>query len=82
MNSANTVFDAKRLIGRKYSDPSVQNDMKHWPFKVVDRAGKPMVQVEHKGETREFSAEEIYRNVDGTWEGVLFGQFQSVSDIY
>lgn len=59
MNPENTVFDAKRLIGRKYNDPIVQGDMKHWPFKVVDRNGAPMIQVEFKGETKEFSPEEI-----------------------
>ena len=60
MNSANTVFDAKRLIGRKFSDPAAQSDMKHWPFTVVPGPEeKPMIQVQHKGETKRFSAEEI-----------------------
>lgn len=60
INPENTVFDAKRLIGRRFSDPSVQEDMKHWPFKVVCAAGdKPMMQVFYKGETKTFSPEEI-----------------------
>lgn len=61
LNPTNTVFDAKRLIGRKFHDPVVQADMKHWPFRVVqDPAGdKPMIQVEFKGETKQFAAEEI-----------------------
>ncbi|XP_047319565.1 heat shock cognate 70 kDa protein 2-like [Impatiens glandulifera] len=60
MNPTNTVFDAKRLIGRRFSDPSVQDDMKHWPFKVVAGPGdKPMIVVSYKGEDKQFSAEEI-----------------------
>ncbi|CAK7336329.1 unnamed protein product [Dovyalis caffra] len=60
MNPQNTVFDAKRLIGRRFSDPSVQSDMKHWPFKVVaGPADKPMIVVQYKGEEKKFSAEEI-----------------------
>jgi len=60
MNPINTVFDAKRLIGRKFSDPVVQADMKLWPFKVIrGEAEKPMIQVEYKGETKQFSAEEV-----------------------
>jgi len=59
MNPHNTVFDAKRLIGRKPTDPEVQADMKHWPFKIIDRASKPVIQVEFKGETKEFTPEEI-----------------------
>jgi len=59
MNPFNTVFDAKRLIGRKFADPSVQADCKLWPFKVVDKGGKPVIQVDYKGETKTFMPEEI-----------------------
>jgi heat shock protein 1/8 len=60
LNPHNTVFDAKRLIGRKFSDEHVQSDMKHWPFKVVEKdGGKPFIQVEFKGEQSTFSPEEI-----------------------
>ncbi|XP_073404671.1 heat shock 70 kDa protein-like [Dendrobates tinctorius] len=59
MNPQNTVFDAKRLIGRKFDDPVVQSDMKHWPFRVVSDGGKPKVTVDYKGEQKTFSPEEI-----------------------
>ncbi|KAJ3194078.1 70-kilodalton heat shock protein [Irineochytrium annulatum] len=59
MNPVNTVFDAKRLIGRRFADAEVQSDMKHWPFTVVDRGTKPFIQVEYKGETKTFTPEEI-----------------------
>lgn len=59
LNPNNTVFDAKRLIGRKFNDPKIQQDMQHWPFKVVSDAGKPKIQVEFKGETKKFAPEEI-----------------------
>ncbi|KAL7692399.1 putative Heat shock protein 70 family [Plasmopara halstedii] len=60
MNSSNTVFDAKRLIGRKYSDPVVKADIKHWPFKVTAGPGdKPQITVQFKGETKTFQPEEI-----------------------
>lgn len=60
MNPQNTVFDAKRLIGRRVSDPSVQSDMKLWPFKVVAGSGdKPMIVVNYKGEEKQFAPEEI-----------------------
>lgn len=56
----NCVFDAKRLIGRKFSDPVVQADMKHWPFTVVSKDGdKPYIKVKYKGEEKEFAPEEI-----------------------
>ncbi|KAJ8017214.1 hypothetical protein DPEC_G00015480 [Dallia pectoralis] len=59
MNPTNTVFDAKRLIGRKFDDHIVQSDMKLWPFKVISDGGKPKVQVEYKAETKAFYPEEI-----------------------
>ncbi|KAL6450922.1 SSA1 Heat shock protein SSA1 [Candida maltosa Xu316] len=59
MNPSNTVFDAKRLIGRKFNDPEVQTDIKHFPFKVIDKGGKPNIEVEYKGETKVFTPEEI-----------------------
>ena len=78
MNPHNTVFDAKRLIGRKYSDADVQSDLKHWPFKVVDVNGKPDIKVEYKGEEKVFTAEEISSMVllkmKDTAEAYLGGQ--------
>ncbi|RPA84785.1 heat shock protein SSA2 [Ascobolus immersus RN42] len=59
MNPHNTVFDAKRLIGRKFEDAEVQADMKHFPFKIIDKGGKPIIQIEFKGETKTFTPEEI-----------------------
>jgi len=59
MNPANTIFDAKRLIGRNFSDTAVQSDMKHWPFRVVSNGGKPKLQVEYKTEQKDFTPEEI-----------------------
>merc|ERR1719210_2015564 len=59
-NPKNTVFDAKRLIGRKFNDPVVQKDMEHWPFKVTEGSqGRPVISVTFKGERKEFFAEEI-----------------------
>ncbi|XP_047964880.1 heat shock cognate 70 kDa protein-like [Salvia hispanica] len=59
-NPINTVYDAKRLIGRKFNDPTVQSDMNYWPFKVVPGADdKPMIAVTYRGEEKLFSAEEI-----------------------
>uniref|UniRef100_A0A1X7URU8 Uncharacterized protein n=1 Tax=Amphimedon queenslandica TaxID=400682 RepID=A0A1X7URU8_AMPQE len=59
MNPINTVFDAKRLIGRKFNDPKVAADCKHWPFAVINTDGRPKIQVEYLGETKTFYAEEI-----------------------
>lgn len=59
MNPDNTVFDAKRLIGRRFEDPAVQMDMKHWPFLIVNDGGKPKIRVEYKSDTKTFFPEEI-----------------------
>ena len=59
-NPSNTVFDAKRLIGRKFNDPIVQQERKLWPFAVVEGDnGKPKIEVEWKGNTQQFLPEEI-----------------------
>jgi len=59
MNPENTIFDAKRLIGRKMDEPSVKADMKHWPFEVISDGGKPKLKVDYKGESKTFFPEEI-----------------------
>ncbi|CAH0399252.1 unnamed protein product [Chilo suppressalis] len=59
MNPKNTVFDAKRLIGRKFDDPKIQQDLRQWPFNVVSESGKPKIVVEYKNQQRKFSPEEI-----------------------
>ena len=59
-NPLNTIFDAKRLIGRKFNDPVVQKDVKLWPFKVESGPeDKPLIVVKYKGETKKFHPEEI-----------------------
>ena len=59
-NPTNTMFDAKRLIGRKFADPIVQKDIKLWPFKVESGTDdKPMIVVQYKGEQKKFQAEQI-----------------------
>ncbi|CAB9529421.1 Heat shock 70 kDa protein (Fragment) [Seminavis robusta] len=75
MNATNTVFDAKRLIGRKFSDPSVQADMKHWPFTVkAGPGGAPIIEVTYKGEKKTFKAEEI--------SSMVLGKMKEVSEAY
>merc|ERR1719411_2210180 len=59
VNPKNTVYDAKRLIGRKYNDKKVTADKKLWPFNVINKEGKPYVEVQYKGETKQFAPEEI-----------------------
>uniref|UniRef100_A0A7S1X0Y9 Heat shock protein 70 n=1 Tax=Tetraselmis chuii TaxID=63592 RepID=A0A7S1X0Y9_9CHLO len=60
MNPVNTIFDAKRLIGRDFSDPSLQSDMDFWPFIVKgDENDKPVIEAEYKGELKQFRPEEI-----------------------
>ena len=59
MNPNNTVFDAKRMIGSRFDDATIQADMKHWPFTVINDGGRPKIQVEYKCETKTFFPEEI-----------------------
>merc|ERR1712165_481379 len=59
MNPNNTIFDAKRLVGRKFNDSTVQSDRKHWPFQVVDENGLPRLRVEHQSEEKTFTPEEV-----------------------
>ncbi|XP_058756828.1 heat shock cognate 70 kDa protein-like [Vicia villosa] len=74
-NPTNTVFDSKRLIGRKYSDSVVKNDILLWPFKVkADANDKPMIVVTFKGEERHFFAEEI--------SSVILSKMQEIAGIF
>lgn len=74
-NPVNTVFDAKRLIGRRYSEQVVQEDIKLWPFKMVAGPGdKPFITVEFKGETKKFCAEEI--------SAMILGKMKSIAESY
>lgn len=74
MNPSNTVFDAKRLIGRRFDDTAVQSDMKHWPFEVINDAGKPKIKIEHKGETKTFFPEEI--------SSMVLSKMKEISEAY
>jgi len=59
INPENTVFDIKRLVGRRFDDATVQRDMKLMPYKIINKGGKPYVEVRFKGENKVYSPEEI-----------------------
>ena len=75
VNAVNTIFDAKRLIGRKINDPKVQSDVKQWPFTVRgDESNKPIIEVEAKGEKKTFHPEEI--------SSMILGKMKEVAESY
>ncbi|XP_055955173.1 endoplasmic reticulum chaperone BiP isoform X2 [Patella vulgata] len=69
-NPENTVFDVKRLIGRTWDDPSVQKDKEYYPFKIVNKNGKPHIQITVKGQKRIFAPEEISAMVLGKMKAI------------
>ena len=73
-NPENTVFDAKRLIGREFKDQAVQSDMKYWPFKVVEKNTKPYVKVSVNNEDKLFTAEEI--------SAMVLGKMKEIAEAY
>ena len=66
-NPHNTVFDIKRLIGRKFSEKEVQSDIKHFPYKVTSKDDKPVVTVKYQGDDKTFTPEEISAMVLGKY---------------
>lgn len=75
-NPSNTVFDAKRLIGKKFSDPQVQSDMKHFSYKVIKESGGdiPKIEVEFRGETKQYYPEEI--------GAMILGKMKEIAEAY
>ncbi|ETI20585.1 chaperone DnaK [Cladophialophora carrionii CBS 160.54] len=73
-NPTRTIFDIKRLIGRKFDDKDVQRDAKHFPFKVVNKDGKPVVNVEVNGQPKTFSPEEV--------SAMVLGKMKEVAEAY
>ena len=68
------MFDVKRLIGRQFTDKTVQADMKLWPYKVVNKDGRPFVQMELAGENKQFSPEEV--------SAMVLGKMKAIAEAY
>jgi heat shock protein 5 len=73
-NPSNTIYDVKRFIGQKYKDKHVQADLKHFPYKVVEKDGKPIIEVEVKGQATKFTPEEV--------SAVILGKMKEVAEAY
>ncbi|KAF1966553.1 heat shock protein 70b [Bimuria novae-zelandiae CBS 107.79] len=73
-NPHRTIFDIKRLIGRKFNEKEVQNDIKHFPFKVISKNGQPRVQVEVQGTEKTFTPEEV--------SAMVLGKMKEVAESY
>ena len=75
MNPKNTVYDAKRLIGRNFSDSATQEDIRNFTYDVIEKSGKPIIKVQDHGETKEYAPEQIssmiLMNMKSTAEGYL-----------
>tara|TARA_Y100000389_G_scaffold204361_1_gene256476 strand:- start:16120 stop:18012 length:1893 start_codon:yes stop_codon:yes gene_type:complete len=74
LNPENTVFDAKRLIGRSFDDPQVQDDIKHFTFDVVNKGGQPKIRVESMGEEKILAPEEI--------SSMVIGKLKTITETY
>ena len=77
-NPKGTIFDVKRLIGRKWSDPSVQNDKKYFPFETFSKDSKPMIKINQK----ELSAEEVRPFLRTVWKFQYFSVTQILREIH
>ncbi|KAI3532879.1 glucose-regulated protein [Colletotrichum abscissum] len=73
-NPTNTIFDIKRMIGQKFSDKAVQSDIKHFPYKVIEKDGKPVVEVEVSGSAKRFTPEEV--------SAMILGKMKEVAEAY
>ena len=73
-NPNNTVFDAKRLIGRRFDDSTVQEDMKHYPYKIINRSDKPVIEVDYKDEKKVLQPEEI--------SAMVLGHMKEIAESY
>jgi L1 cell adhesion molecule like protein len=73
-NPTNTVYDAKRLIGQKYSDEKIQKNLKHLSYKVIDKDDKPMIEVDFRGDTKVFAPEEI--------SSMVIGKMKEIAEAY
>ena len=75
-NIKNTIYDAKRLIGRKFSDPYIQEDLKLYPFKIIKdpKQDRPLIEVEYKGEKKQFLPQEI--------SAMILGQLKNQVEVF